>query len=198
MQARADEGAAGERDAPVAGQAVIWCGKCGIPYASTLTHCSLCGAPLADERDPFAIAPGVSRAAVQTTPASDPEAAAAAAVIEESLPPMPTLPPTASGGLIGRVRQRQSTMSEDEVDAAAAAIIARARAEEQLVAANPAAREALELSPAYLPDPKLAAALQLRRERDRLWLIAGFVCCVVLIIVALVIGRYTSGGLLGR
>ncbi len=198
MRARADEGAAGEQEASIAEQDVIWCGKCGIPYAAPMTHCSLCGAPLADERDPFAAASRAPRAAVQLTPASDQGAREAAAPSAGSLSPLPTFPPMVSGNLIRRLRQHQEAMSDEEVDAAAAALVARARAEERLVAADPAARDALERSSAYLPDPRLEAALQQRRERDRLWLIAGFVCCVVLIIVALAISRYTSGGLLGR
>ena len=89
-------------------------------------------------------------------------------------------------------------MSDDEVDAAAAAIVARAKAEELGSDVAPVPREALDLLHDYLPDPVVQQGLQERRERDRLWLIIGVVCCVLLLLFALVISRYMSVGLLRR
>lgn len=197
MRARVDESGGRDEAASVAEQAVIWCGKCGIPYAVTMTHCSLCGAPLADPSDPFAAAPQVVPPVVAApSPERQPMTGPG-----EGVPALPSLPATAiapSVGLLGRMRQRPQAMSDEEVDAAAAAIIARARAEERLAGDNPLAPASPDLLPSLLPDPATEAALQHRRDRDRLWLIAGFVCCVILIIVALAISRYTSSGLLAR
>lgn len=89
-------------------------------------------------------------------------------------------------------------MSDDEVDATAAAIIARARAEELGDDVAPVPREALDLLQDFLPDPVVQQALQERRERDRLWLIAGVVCCILLLLFALAVSRYMSVGLLRR
>ncbi|HEY8600121.1 MAG TPA: hypothetical protein VIL85_16915 [Thermomicrobiales bacterium] len=116
--------------------------------------------------------------------------------------PLPSLPPGPSPntplGLLGRIRPRQQPMSDDEVDATAAAIIARARAEELGDDVAPVPREALDLLQDFLPDPVVQQALQERRERDRLWLIAGVVCCILLLLFALAVSRYMSVGLLRR
>jgi hypothetical protein len=89
-------------------------------------------------------------------------------------------------------------MSDDEVDAAAAAIIARARSEEFGSDVAQIPRDALDLLQDFLPDPVVQQKLQERRERDRLWLIAGVVCCVLLLLFALLLSRYMSVGLLRR
>jgi hypothetical protein len=89
-------------------------------------------------------------------------------------------------------------MSDDEVDAAAAVIIAQARAEELGSDVAPVPREALDFLQDFLPDPIVQQKLHERRERDRLWLVAGVVCCVLLLLFALAISRYMSIGLLRR
>lgn len=106
--------------------------------------------------------------------------------------------PNPPRGLIDRVRQRQQAMSEDEIDAAAAAIIAQARHADRLDSATEAdgPRDALALLAALAPDPVVEEALQRRRERDRAWLIGGIVCCVLLILFALAISRTMSIGIL--
>jgi hypothetical protein len=200
MQARVDEsGERGEQDeaVTVAEQTVIWCGKCGIPYAATMTHCSLCGAPLADPSDPFAAAPQVVPSAAATS-RTESQSMIEPETFVPVLPPLQSATVAPSAGLLGRIRQRPQGMSDDEVDAAAAAIIARARAEERLAGDDSLAPMTAELLPSLLPDPATEAALLQRRQRDRVWLIAGFVCCVILIVVALAISRYTSSGLLAR
>lgn len=197
MQARSGDAAAATEGA------AIWCNTCGIPYAPTMTHCSHCGAPLAD--DTAAGIGGVAPApVVQARPVVEPTdetipapvVAAAPQFIFPSAPP-PT-PSTTPPGLLGRIRPRQQPMSDDEVDAAAAAIIAQARAEELGSDVAPVPREALDLLQDYLPDPVVQQKLQERRERDRVWLIAGVVCCVLLMLFALAISRYMSIGLLRR
>ena len=178
--------------------AAVWCNTCGIPYAPTTTHCSHCGAPLAGDTPdavggaaPVPAAPALPLATADESPTS--VVAAAPQLPLPSVPPVNTPP-----GLLGRIRSGKPVMSDDEVDAAAAAIIAQARAEELGGDVAPVPREALDLLQDYLPDPVVQQALQERRERDRLWLIAGVVCCVLLMLFALAISRYMSVGLLRR
>lgn len=106
--------------------------------------------------------------------------------------------PNPPRGLIDRVRQRQHAMSEDEIDAAAAAIIAQARQADRRDPATGAEgpRDARALLAALAPDPAMEEALQRRRERDRAWLIGGIVCCILLILFALAISRSMSIGML--
>ena len=204
MQARPDQ------TRQEGGGTAIWCATCGIPYAPTMTHCSHCGAPL--NADPVGLPALVNpaSAAPRTDVGTSGDAPAPVEGGEltddrpvplsaELISPLPVEgAPLATRGLLDRVRQRQHVMSEDEVDAAAAAIIARARAEEQLLGASAAPRDALDLLPNLLPDPVVERALQQRRERDRIWLIVGVVCCVLLIIFALAISRYMSIGIARR
>jgi hypothetical protein len=193
MQARSGDVAAATEGA------AIWCNTCGIPYAPTMTHCSHCGAPLAGDTTTAAgvVAPV---AAAPALPVARPTDAAPAPVVtaapQVTLPA--ALPANTPPGLLGRIRTRQQSMSDDEVDAAAAAIIAQARAEELGSDVAPVPREALDLLQDFLPDPVVQQTLRDRRERDRLWLIAGVVCCVLLLLFALAISRYMSVGLLRR
>ena len=194
MQARSGDAAAATEGV------AIWCNTCGIPYAPTMTHCSHCGAPLADDTTTgvggVALAP-----AVQARPVAAPTDEVVPAPVVAATPQLtfPAAPPvTTPPGLLGRIRPRQQPMSDDEVDAAAAAIIAQARAEELGSDVAPVPREALDLLQDFLPDPVVQQKLQERRERDRVWLIAGVVCCVLLMLFALAISRYMSIGLLRR
>jgi len=104
--------------------------------------------------------------------------------------------PNPPRGLLDRVRQRQQAMSEGEIDAAAAAIIAQARHADRLDPTTGAPRDALALLADLAPDPVVEEALRRRRDRDRAWLIGGIVCCVLLILFALVISRSMSVGML--
>lgn len=193
MQARSGDTAATTESA------AVWCNACGIPYASTMTHCSHCGAPLAD--DPSSVVGGVVIAPavpVRSVASAAPESLEPVVGAAPQLTFPAALPATTPSGLLGRIRPRQQPMSDDEVDAAAAAIIAQARVEELGSNAAPVPPEALDLLQDFLPDPVVQQALRERRERDRLWLIAGVVCCVMLLIFALAISRYMSVGVLRR
>jgi len=101
-------------------------------------------------------------------------------------------------GLLDRVRQREQAMSEGEVNAAAAAIIAQARHADRFDPTTGTTPDAFSLLAGLAPDLVLEEALRQRRERDRAWLIGGIVCCVLLIIFALVISRTLSIGMLRR
>ena len=172
-------------------RAAVWCQACGIPYASGTTHCANCAAPLAAAPDAAVSDADDSQAPLQ-------------AVDGEGLADAPDSPPgldldagypAPPTSMLARIRKRPRPLSEDEVEAAAAAIIARARVEIANGAEEAAPRDALALLPDLLPDPVVEAALQRRRERDRLWIIAGLVCSVILIICALAFSRYVAGGL---
>lgn len=187
------------------GSAVVWCDACGIPYAATTSHCRNCGAPLAG--DTVIAATGQPETAA-------PEGAGVAPVAPAWLGEVPA--PTGTlgqfqiegwalhqlrapiGTLGRRLGKPARPLGDDEVEAAAAAIIARAQAADLVAVADEtplAPRDALAFLPDLLPDPVVESALQKRRERDRLWLIAGVVCSIVLILCALAFSRYLAGGL---
>ncbi len=204
-------------------QAAVWCGACGIPYAAETVYCANCGAPLAAlaalavEAD--TAAPGLPVPVdpiIPTAPVSEENGEARSAVLAAQMPERLSGAPGAAQflvappgvrtldeafphpprGLLDRVRQRQQAMSEDEIDTAAAAIIAQARHADRLDAATGTPRDALAPLADLVPDPVVREALQGRRERDRAWLIGGLVCCVLLILFALVISRSMSIGML--
>lgn len=203
-------------------QAAVWCGKCGIPYAADTVYCANCGAELAPlDAVAAALTSEPARSTRPTTPdpvfvAAPCEPTISATMTSGAVPPlaghlqeqppgqvagspapaMPTLDeafPNPPRGLLGRVRQRQQAMSDVEVDAAAAAIIAQARVAEVDAGAP---RDALTFLAQLGPDPVVEAALRRRRDRDRAWLIGGIVCCVLLILFALAVSRYMSVGIL--
>ena len=198
--------------------AAIWCGICGIPYAAETVYCANCGAPLAPLVDDVATtAPPSPTLASPKAPAALPTPeleTPLAALVQERLSgtaetaPLPVASPGVRTldeafprpprGLLDRVRQREQAMSEGEIDAAAAAIIAQARHADRFEPATGTMPDAFSLLAGLAPDPVLEEALRQRRERDRAWLIGGIVCCVLLIIFALVISRTLSIGMLRR
>lgn len=197
MQDRSEQSEPGERPEAEAAGTAIWCGACAIPYAPATVYCANCGALLAD--DTGAVAGGAFMPTAAPPIRAEGEGILVTPVADAAAPP-PTGVATSSvpSGFVGRIRQRQHVMSDAEVDAAAAAIIARAREAEQSADTAPGPRGALDFLPDFLPDPAIEAALRRRRERDHLWLVAGVICCVALIIFALVVSRYMSTGLLSR
>lgn len=196
-------------------EVAVWCGSCGIPYAAGTVYCTHCGATLIADA-PLPAVPGlIITPAVSPTREDDVPALAAAPpeqiAVEQHMsislgPAMPTTSnpplgqafPNAPRGLLDRVRQRQRAMSDDEVDAAAAAIIAQARSAGELVGGGAVSPDNLPPLTGFLPDFATDEALQRRQERERFWLIAGIVCSVLLILFALAVSRYLSIGLLRR
>ena len=206
-------------------QDVLWCTQCGIPHAAGATYCSHCGQPLG----------GAAVAATDTTPAAgSPDASTAAPVpgtaavghVGPAEPlgepaadtePLAQLVPAASAepakrrdraARATRLPRRTTPASDAEIEATAAAIVARAKAldeaRERSEGANttqvpetlaaphpepaddwPVARQAISS-----PPPSLFAAMP---ERDRIWLIAGIVLCVVLILFAVFFARNLAG-----
>ena len=204
---------AGANDGTTKTPAAVWCGTCGIPYAADTVYCANCGAPLAALADETgAVAALLPAPTVLTPPPAHIPQVPDAPLVQGRLSegeveePSSTVPlgvrtlddafPNPPRGLLDRVRQRQQTMSDDEIDAAAAAIIAQAQHADRLDTATGAPRDALALLADRAPDPLMAEALRQRRERDRAWLIGGIVCCVLLIVVALIISRSMSVGML--
>ena len=185
----------------------IWCTSCGIPYAPGTPYCANCHQPLIDPREATGSAdpdpePIVARAP-ESAGARTPESAPAPAPAPDDAPPgfdLDAVYPAPPGSLLDRIRKRPQALSEDQVEAAAAEIIARARAEMAVEAVQrgdlpPAPRDALALLPDLLPDPVVEDALRRRRERDRAWLIAGFIASAVLILIAIAYSRYLAAGI---
>jgi hypothetical protein len=173
------------------GSTAVWCQACGIPYASDTTYCANCAAPLADTTEASvsdAEIPLVSPRVLDDESLVDADDAVPGFDLDAVYPTPPTT-------VLGRLRKRPRPLSEDEVEAAAAAIIARAREEVANGADDTEPRDALDLLPDLLPDPVVERSLQERQERDRAWIIAGIVCSVLLIICALAFSRYLAGGL---
>jgi hypothetical protein len=172
------------------GSSVIWCQQCGIPYAAGTAYCSDCGKELAGAMDTVPL-----KVEVASAPPVMPDTESSADD-GDSAPEfdLDAIYPSAPTSLMGRIRQRPRPLSEDEVEAAAAMIVARAQDASASVA-DEAPRDVLTLLPDLLPDPVVAAALQRRREQDRKWIIAGIVCSIILIVIALVLSRTIAGGL---
>lgn len=184
-------GTSAERDT------VIWCAACGVPYAPGTPYCGACRQPLdlgAGADPPVLSAPHPGSAA----------AALAAALRAEYVGPEVPLAsedvavrPVRPRGVLGRrIARRPRPLTEGEIEALAAAIVAQARAEE-LSGADASPRPG---APVAAPNPAREASslaalefLPPLRERDRQWLAAGLVCCVVLIICAALFVRFLAG-----
>src|SRR3954447_26558245 len=184
------------------GISVVWCQRCGIPYAAGTSYCTDCGNELATTA---AVPRSGSAQPVIVDNASEVEATSAPLVVPDMESPaddgdsvpgfdLDAIYPSEPPSLMGRIRKRPRPLSEDEVEAAAAVIIARAQ-EASANGAEEPPRDALAILPDLLPDPFVEAALQRRREQDRKWIIAGIVCSVILIIVALAFSRMLAVGL---
>jgi hypothetical protein len=165
---------------------VIWCEPCGMPHARGTTHCISCGAPLGEE------APAAA-AVTPAVPVADSLPPSAPVITAEPVAPPP---PRADVAPRGRRSWRAAPpMSETEIEATAAAIVARAMvAGEAAPAREPAGDGQATPPPVNLksdsgplvwPDP-LPPSLP---SKDRLWLIAGGVCCVILLLALIVFAR---------
>jgi hypothetical protein len=173
------------------GNAIIWCQPCGIPYAAGTPFCSNCGKELAANTDATPLkAQDLSAPPVLLDEESSVDDRDASAEID-----LDAIYPAAPPSLMGRIRKRPRPLSEDEVEAAAAMIIARAQEASANGADEESPGDALALLPDLLPDPVVEAALLQRREQDRKWIIAGIVCSIILIIIALAFSRLIAGGL---
>ena len=164
---------------------VVWCAPCGMPHARGTTHCISCGAPL-----------GETPVASTTTPAVPAVSAPlpSAPVIVPA--PAPAAPPRADTASRTRRSWRAAPpMSDSEVEATAAAIVARAMAAGASTPtdtppdATQAAPSPINLTsdsgPLVWPDP-IPPSLS---AKDRLWLIAGVACCVILLLALIVFVR---------
>jgi hypothetical protein len=85
--------------------------------------------------------------------------------------------------------RRVAPLTDDEIDARAAAIVAQARQEE----AEGATEALFPPGSESMSDAELISQLDFLpplRQRDREWLLAGLFCCIILIIGAIVIVRF--------
>jgi hypothetical protein len=160
---------------------VVWCPSCGIPHEAGATHCSFCHPPLAqgavgDELD----FEGMTEAEEARTGALGRAIAGRVATQR---------PPRGRRASPWALPKRLQPLSEDEIEARAAAIVAQASKEEASGAAvplftdgsGPVSEDELLRQLDFLPP---------LRQRDRDWLLAGIFCCVILILGAVVIARY--------
>ena len=152
---------------------VRWCRSCGIPHAPETAYCGNCGTPLAE--DPLAAAALPPGSATMLTPH-----------IPSALLPLARPSQAPSRGAIARRLRQPTPLSDAEVEAAAAALVREA----QLL---PATAPDLDLPPLAESE---AAALRMS-ERDRRWLAAGFVCCLLLIAVAITFARFLGSAPVG-
>lgn len=161
----------------------VWCSACGIPYVPGTTHCSHCGQPLKTDA---ALEP--------PTPAAP---APAAATPDSAVAPAGS-PPVTGGST--RPRRRRAPLTEEEIEATAAALVARAMAADAM-----APPSATPLQPAdgsaplaewpsaaeLAPRVDTASPPSLRMSgKDRAWLIAGIVMCVLLVLLVIVFVRW--------
>ena len=176
---------------------VVWCPSCGIPHEAGATHCTFCSRPLA-----------ASLAGEPASPEIDGDASAA------TPPPDPLLPDARTGVLARAVAERVAarrsprpardarwpmsrrppTLTDEEIEARAAAIVAQAcEAEAAGVALS---SPTVGGGPGPLPDAEPFSQLEFLpplRQSDRQWLLAGFVCCGLLILFAIAFVRFLAG-----
>jgi hypothetical protein len=159
---------------------VVWCPSCGIPHEAGATHCSFCKQPLAEGIE------GEAESAESLSAASDTDTGVLARAIADRVATQRS-PRTRSAGPWALPRRPQP-LTEDEIEARAAAIVAQARNDEASGAAVPLFTDGYST----LSDDELLELdfLPPLRQRDREWLLAGAVCCVILILGAVVIARY--------
>lgn len=191
---------------------VVWCQACGIPHKAGAVYCSFCSQPLVplDEHPATALTTALPLAATTPAPAADeaPDETAAAA------PPTDEDPEKQTGALARAIAahaaegraprqmpavrwpmpRRPIALSEEEIEAKAAAIVALARAEEAAgIDATPRPRapgddllneEGLSPEVGFIPP---------LRERDKLWLIVGLFGCAILILAAVALVRVLAG-----
>jgi hypothetical protein len=160
---------------------VIWCPSCGIPHEVTATHCSLCHQPLVDIQagsdgpndDTAAEAPGTQTATLGRT--------LAAQVVTQR-------PPRQRRAAPWPVQRPRQALTDDEIEARAAMIVALARKEEAVgVTVSPDADGLKSVTDDELLELDFLPPL---RQRDREWLLAGLICCVLLIMGAVAIVRF--------
>jgi hypothetical protein len=160
---------------------VVWCLACGIPHEVGATHCSYCHQPLAEG--------GVSDgASAETTSAGvDVHTGALARAIADRV--ATGRPPRQRSASPWALPKRWQPLTDEEIEARAAAIVAQAYKEEADGSAVPLFTDGSET----LTEDELLGQLDFMpplRQRDREWLVAGMVCCVILIIGAAIIARY--------
>jgi hypothetical protein len=195
----------------------MWCLSCGIPYAPEMRFCSHCGQSLAaatteTAADSLQSAPAVGAAAPEPVPPMAPTAETDAGRASEPAPVFPApilapvVPPLSAApqprGPLSRAGRRSGPASEAEIEAAAAAIVARALAAQQAQAAPPAGDSAGEPGAVMLPEPQPDLALPytpgpdpyppMLKPKDRAWLMAGIALCILVVLIALVFTRYVT------
>jgi hypothetical protein len=160
---------------------VVWCAACGIPHDAGATHCSFCSRPLKENT-----ASGDDISADADDAPDTQTGALARALADRAATQRPARQRRAGPWALPR---RVAPLTDDEIDARAAAIVAQARQEE-----DEGATEALFPPEAgSMSDAELISQLDFLpplRRRDREWLLAGLFCCIILIVGAVVIVRF--------
>lgn len=166
---------------------IVWCLNCGIPYPANTLACSHCGQLLAP-------APGPDTTTTLGPSHEQPVVATVAGATTAPLAPVRTLlaPVTAVAGarLTTRASRRPAPASEAEIDAAAAAIVARAlelTVNDTSVSAAPAAASSPDV-----PSRPIVTSGMTMAAKDRVWLVAGVVLCILLVILAAAFARYLA------
>jgi hypothetical protein len=160
---------------------VAWCAACGIPHDAGATHCSFCSRPLKENT-----ASGDDNFDEADDAPDSQTGALARALADRAATQRPSRQRRA--GLLALPR-RVAPLTDDEIDARAAAIVAQAQQKE-----DEGETEALFPADAgSMSDAELISQLDFLpplRQRDREWLLAGLFCCAILIIGAVIIVRF--------
>lgn len=167
---------------------IVWCLNCGIPYPANTLACSHCGQLLAP-------APGPDTTTTLGPSHEQPVVATVAGATTAPLAPVRTLlaaPVTAVAGARAtpRASRRPAPASEAEIDAAAAAIVARAlelSVNDTSVSAAPDAASSPDV-----PSRPIVTSGMTMAAKDRVWLVAGVVLCLLLVISAAAFARYLA------
>lgn len=174
--------------------AVIWCAACGIPYAAGTPYCTSCRQSLdtvVAGGSPVAAAPytGNDDDINPVSMLAEPTAQAEVFLGAGDAVRQPVRP---RGALGRRIARRPPPLTEGQIEALAAAIVAQAQAEE-LSEAEVAPPTPAPVDPGLEAEPlTYLEFLPPLRDRDRQWLVAGFICCVVLILFTIIFVRYLA------
>jgi hypothetical protein len=170
---------------------LVWCRACGIPHDAGTVYCSFCNQPMVPV-DPNAEPAGGDDAPLATASPDDSQTGVLARAIA-ARSAQGRGPRQRPGGR-WKLSRRPAPLTDDEIEARAAAIVALARAEEAAGLDRPQPTDSDKPSP--LDEAETFAALDFLpplRERDQLWLVAGLFCCALLILFAIGFVRFLAG-----
>ena len=170
---------------------LVWCRACGIPHDAGTVYCSFCSQPMVAVGADAQPADGDDALLSQDTTDNAQTGALARAIATRAAQGRSS---RQRPGMRWPIARRPAPLTDDEIEAKAAAIVALARAEEAAEATRP--KTTVPEGSSILDKAEPLGQLDLlppMRERDQLWLLAGLFCCAFLILFAIGFVRFFAG-----